>query len=323
MAKAPGGSERQGITMMQLADMFPTDDAARRWFEAKVWPDGRHCPRCGSTETVECKGNPPMPYWCPACKRHFSVRIGTVMEGSPLSLRKWVWAIYLHLTSLKGVSSMKLHRDIGVTQKTAWFMLQRIRKAFDNDDDPPFGGPIEVDETHVGGKRRNKSHAKRRELSGRGAVDMTTVVGAKDRPTNQVRAKVVDNTDKPTLQGFVRDNAMPGAELYTDEAAAYAGMPEFDHEAVNHSVGEYVREQAHCNGMESFWAVLKRAHKGVYHKFSPKHLHRYVADFAARHGVMDMDTIAQMGYAASAMVGKRMTYQMLIADNGLASGARA
>ncbi len=323
MAKAPGKSHREAIAVMEMVDLFPTDEAAREWFEARVWPDGRHCPRCGNAETVECKGSPPMPYWCPACKRHFSVRIGTVMEGSPLPLRKWVWAIYLHLTSLKGVSSMKLHRDLKVTQKTAWFMLQRIRKAFDNDDEPPFGGPIEVDETHVGGKRRNKSNAKRKAASGRGAVDMTTVVGAKDRETNQVRAAVVENTDKPTLQGFVRENTAPGATVYTDEAAAYKGMDEFIHEAVNHGVGEYVRQQAHTNGIESFWAVLKRAHKGVYHKFSPKHLHRYVADFAGRHGIRERDTIDMMGGLVAGMVGKRLTYASLIADNGLASGARS
>lgn len=153
MAKAPGKSHREGITVMEMADLFPTDEAAREWFEAKIWPNGRHCPRCGSTETVECAGNPPMPYWCPSCKRHFSVRIGTIIEGSRLPFRKWVYAIYLHLTSLKGVSSMKLHRDIGVTQKTAWFMLQRIRKAFD-DDEPPFSGPAEADETWFGGQRK-------------------------------------------------------------------------------------------------------------------------------------------------------------------------
>ena len=128
--KAPGKSLREGVTMMELAEMFPTDEAARKWFEAKVWPSGRHCPRCGSTRTSEAS-HAKMPYWCSDCRSYFSVKTGSVMEGSPLPLRKWVWAIYLHLTSLKGVSSMKLHRDIGVTQKTAWFMLQRIRKAFD------------------------------------------------------------------------------------------------------------------------------------------------------------------------------------------------
>lgn len=323
MAKAPGRSDRDGMTVLQLTQMFPTDEAAREWFESKVWPEGRHCPHCGSTDTTENKGKESRPYHCRTCKQHFSVRIGTILEGSKISFQQWAFAIYFHLTSLKGVSSMKLHRDIGVTQKTAWFMLQRIRKAFEDDDDWPFGGPVEVDETHVGGKRRNMSNAKRRVATGRGAVDMTTVIGARDRETNTVRAAVIENTNAPTLHGFVRQHTAPGAILYTDEARAYRGMPEFTHEAVNHSVSEFVRGQASTNGIESFWAVLKRAHKGVYHKLSAKHLHRYVADFATKHGIRGMDTADQMVYAAAGMVGKRLTYATLIADNGLASGARS
>ena len=145
-----GKHYREGVTILELGEMFPTEDSAREWFEAKVWPNGRHCPRCGHTETIECTGNPPMPYYCPGCKRHFSVRIGTVMERSKLPFRKWVWAIYLHLTSLKGVSSVKLGRDIGVRQATAWFMLQRIREAFKHDDEPPMDGPAEADEVYLG-----------------------------------------------------------------------------------------------------------------------------------------------------------------------------
>ena len=187
----------------------------------------------------------------------------------------------------------------------------------------PSAAAVEVDETHVGGKRRNKSNAKRAKLEGRGAVDMAAVVGAKDRPTNQVRPRLIERTDARTLQGFVRENTKPGATVYTDEARAYRGMPEFTHEAVKHSVSEYVRGQAHTNGMESFWSVLKRAHKGVYHKFSPKHLHRYVADFAGKHGIRELDTIDQMGGTVRRMVRKRPMYRDLIADNGLASGARS
>ena len=312
--------------MLELGNMFPTEESAREWFEAKVWPAGRHCPKCGSVRTAEAS-HAKMPYWCTDCRSYFSAKTGSVMENSRLGYRKWVWAIYLHLTSLKGVSSMKLHRDIGVSQPTAWYMLQRIRKAFERgDDEPPFSGPAEVDEVYFGGIRKNMSNAKRKALTeagaGRGTVGKTAVVGVKDRASGQIRTEVVERTDAQTLQRFVRKHVAPGATVYTDEAAAYRGMP-FDHEAVNHSVGEYVRGMVHVQGAESFWAHLRRAHKGVYHKISPKHLQRYVADFAARHGIRSLDTIEQMAYAANAMVGKRLPYKALIADNGLASGARS
>ena len=249
---APGKSFRKGLGIIEIMEIFPTEEAAREWFEKMVWPNGRVCPHCGSEHTTEASHGH-MPYWCGACRSYFSVKTGTLMEKSPLPLRKWVLAIYLHMTSLKGVSSMKLHRDIGVTQKTAWFMLQRIREAFRrDDDDDPMGGPVEVDETYVGGRRKNMPKAKREQLKGRGAVGKAAVVGAKDRETNEVRAQVVSDTTKPTLQGFVRTHTAAGATLYTDEAAAYRGMPEFVHEAVNHGVSEYVRSQAHINGIESF-----------------------------------------------------------------------
>ncbi len=157
---APGKAYRNGITMIELAEMFPNEDSAREWLESKIWANGRCCPKCGSMSTVE-SSHANMPYWCSDCRSYFSVRTGTLLEASKVPLRKWVWAIYLHLTNLKGVSSMKLHRDIGVSQPTAWFMLQRIRKAFENDDDSPFGGPVELDESYIGGKERNKHESPR------------------------------------------------------------------------------------------------------------------------------------------------------------------
>ena len=204
--KAPGKAYREGLSLIEVMDMFPTEDAARKWIESVIWPAGRCCGKCGSTNTRPAS-HKTMPYWCTDCRSYFSVKTGTPLASSNIPLRKWAIAIYLCLTSLKSVSSMKLHRDLKISQKSAWFMLHRIREAWmpKVGGGKPYDGPVEVDETYMGGKRKNMPNAKRKELvgTGRGAVGKTAVVGAKDRATNQVSARVVESTDKPTLQGFV------------------------------------------------------------------------------------------------------------------------
>lgn len=321
--KAPGKSFRKGITLLELADMFPTEESAVKWMETAAWGEERCCGHCGSVNTYETKNRKPQPYRCRDCKRYFSVRTGTPMECSPLPIRKWVYAIYLDVTSLKGVSSMKLSRDLGVTQKTAWFLQQRIREAFSHKG-PAFTGPVEVDEAYFGGKRRNMSNKKRKALAGtgRGTVGKTAVAGIKDRPSNRVQATVVRNTKSETMCRFIVDHADPERTMvYTDDALTYHVLP--NHETVKHSVSQYVKGMAHTNGVESFWAMLKRAYQGTFHKMSPKHLNRYVTEFCGRHNIRCLDTIRQMEHVVAHMVGKRLTYSDLIADNGLDSGARS
>ena len=218
--QAPGKAHREGMSVVELFRMFPDDEAARAWLEEQRWGGEPWCPHCGSFH-VKRNNHRSMPWRCAEkeCRKRFSVRVATPMQGSPLGYQTWVVAIYLLTTSLKAQSSMKLHRDLKVTQKTAWFLVHRIRKTFAERGEA-FAGPVEVDETYVGGKRKNMSNTKRRQLAeegaGRGAVGKTAVVGAKDRATKQVAARVVDSTDKPTLQGFVAEHAAPGATVYTD-----------------------------------------------------------------------------------------------------------
>ena len=321
MVKAPGKSERDGISLLELAQMFPDEDAARSWFEAVTWPDGtRYCPRCGTDNNYECS-HAKMPYRCRDCRRYFSVKTGTPMEGSPIPLLKWLYAIYLDATSLKGVSSMKLHRDLNVSQKTAWFMQQRIREAF-RDEGPTvlLQGPVEIDETFVGGKRRNMHAKERRKLKGRGTVGKTPVVGIKDRETNHVFTKVVRNTDTETLQGFVLERVVADTRIFTDDLPSYGGLP--NHQAVNHSTGQYVAGDCHTQGIESFWSILKRAYHGTFHKISPKHLQRYVDEFAGRHNIRELDTLEQMEVIVEGLAGKRLPYLDLIAPTSRSSGAR-
>ena len=318
---APGKAHREGVSVMQLWDMFPDEQTATDWFESLIWPGVRGCGHCGSTKTHEVPKRKPMPYWCTDCRSYFSVKTGTALSHSKVPLRKWAVAIYLEITSLKGVSSMKLHRDIEVRQPTAWFMLHRIREAWASRSGGTFVGPVEVDETYVGGLEANKHESQRQHRGG--LSGKAPVIGVKDRETNQVRARAIASTDGETLRGFVREHATPGAQVYSDGHGAYTPLEgEYKHNAVQHSVGTYVIEQAHTNGIESFWSTLKRAHKGVYHKISPKHLDRYVQQFAGKHNLRDADTLAQMAAVVASLVGQRLLYRDLIANNGLPSGAR-
>ena len=297
--------------------MFPDNETAEAWFEEQRWGTSgapTYCPLCGDDDRLTAtKTREPLPYWCGSCRRHFSVRSGTVMHRSHIPLRKWAISVYLWATSLKGVSSMKLHRELDITQKSAYFLAQRLREAW-SDIGGDMAGPVEVDETYVGGKAKNM-HAKDRErrITGRGGVDKTAVAGAKDRATGQVTARVIERTDAATLHGFVASTAAQGATVYTDDHKGYLGIPH-PHETVRHSVAGYVNGMAHTNGIESFWALLKRGYHGTFHHLSTKHLHRYVNEFATRHNLRPQDTATMMGETVARMVGKRLTYAALTAN---------
>ena len=310
---APGRHYRNGLSLVKLTAMFPDDASAEKWIAAQRWPDGPYCPRCGSLNIQEGIKHPTMTHRCRDCPKRpmFSLKMGTIMQGSNIGYRVWAIAVYLLATNLKSVSSMKLHRDLDISQKSAWYLAHRLREAWQSDGGEMFAGPVEVDETYMGGKRKNMPKAKRKALKGRGAVGKTAVIGAKDRATNRVTARSVSATDAETLQGFVGEAAAPDAKVYTDDHGAYRGMP-YDHEAVRHSVGEYVRDQAHTNGIESFWSMLKRGYCGTFHHFSEKHTDRYVNEFAGRHNDRNADTLDQMTAIVRGMAGKRLRYEDLV-----------
>ena len=208
---------------------------------------------------------------------------------------------------------MKLSRDLNVTQKTAWHLAHRIRESMVKQGEVDvLKGPVEVDETYVGGLRKNMPKSKRGKLEGRGPVGKVPVVGIKDRDTNEVRAKVVDRTDAETLYGFIAEHTEGSAKVYTDDATAYSNLP-YDHESVKHSLAEYVRGPIHTQGIESFWSMLKRAHMGTFHRMSPKHLHRYVDEFVGRHNMRELDTLKQMESIVARMGDTQLRYEDLIA----------
>ena len=319
---APGRHYRQGMSLKTLFRKFPTDDTAEAWFVETRWPNGIACHYCGSQNVQTGCQHKSMPFRCreKQCAKRFSVRTGTVMQSSKLGYQTWAIAAYLMATNLKGISSIKLHRELEITQKSAWHLAHRLRKMLTATAVAPMAGPVEADETFVGGKAKNMHAGQRERLTGRGGVDKMAVAGVKDRATNRVSAAVVERLDGPTLKGFVGDRADPDATVYTDEATAYNGLA--NRVRVTHRLGEYVRDQIHINGMESFWSMFKRGYVGVYHHMSPEHLDRYVGEFEGRHNARSRNTIDQMAGMVRGSEGKRLRYADLI-DHGHGQQATA
>lgn len=284
---------------------FSTEKACATFIEEQRWGDQVMCPYCGGTHIWRV--NDSMGFKCGGCKKHFSIRTGTVMECSRLPLQTWLLAFYMMTTARKGISSVQLPKELGITQKSAWFLQQRIRETC-NHRQNPLAGVVEVNEAYFGGKEHNKHDDKRG--GGRGPVGKQAVVGMKVRD-GQVRATPVERTNMATLQSVVDEHVDLAATVYTDEFGGYNTIPQ-QRETVCHSAGEYVRGPVHTNGIEPFWALLKRAYIGTHHWWSTRHCFRYVAEYEHRQNTIGLSGEGAIGRLLQQSVGKRLTYAALI-----------
>jgi len=298
--------------------IFHDDDKAREHLESLRWPVGPICPHCGvvnNATKLEGKSTRPGVYKCKDCRKPFSVTVGTLFERSKIPLSKWVLATHLLSSSKKGMSAHQLHRMLGITYKSAWFMAHRIREAMRPTDDEPMGGGgtvVEADETFVGGKEKNRHRSKRFKKHAGGTWGKEKVFALIERE-GRVRSVHTASISGPTLRKILVTQMHRATKLYTDDAGQYRRMgEEFDHEVVNHSIGEYVRGDAHTNTIESYFAILKRGIIGTYHHISPKHLKRYLAEFDFRHNTraaLKIGDAERADMALKGITGKRMTYR--------------
>ena len=290
---------------------FSVPANCREYVVARRWPDGVICPQCGRKNVAFLEKYNRWQCGSRHDARQFTVKTGTIFEDSPLGLDKWLMAMWQVVNCKNGVSSYEVHRAIGVTQKTAWFMDHRIRHALTMGTINKLSGQIEADETYIGGKARNMHKDKRAEkITGTGGKDKTAVMGILERG-GKVITKVVENTKENTLQSEIREHVLAGSALFTDALKSYEGLNEFQHEVVDHAV-EYVRGEVHTNGMENFWSLLKRALGGTYVSVEPYHLFRYLDEQAFRYNHRKGFNDGQrFDLAVRQIVGKRLTWDQL------------
>ena len=302
-------------SIVEIITTLSDEDTAERMLVSLCWPNGIACPRCGCLDVFTGSVRKSHPYRCRACHKGFSVRTDSIMHGTRLPYSKWAMAVYL-LSRSKGISSHQLAKDIDVTQKTAWFLLHRLRESWSSGDQE-FAGPVEVDETFVGGKD-NRRHSKDKLRQGASRAK-TIVIGAKDRDTNKVKTAVVRGRSVEELVPFVHAHVKNAFEtpVYTDGLSAYRRMWSENHASVDHSNGQYVAYgDVHTNGIESFWSMFKRGIMGTYHYISPKHTHRYALEFEGRHNDRELGVWGKIESLMSGLFGKRLTYRQLVGRRG-------
>ncbi|MBA3446495.1 MAG: IS1595 family transposase [Pseudaminobacter sp.] len=296
--------------------IFSDADAARKHFEAIRWPDGAHCPFCGQFETVKELGGKSMgPGWyhCKECRKKFTAAVGTIYERSHIPMTKWLLATHLMCASKKGISAHQLHRMLGLPYKTAWFMAHRIREGMrELHPSGPLGGEgktVEVDETYIGGKEKNKHRNKRHSLPGGAGKE---IVFALVERQGRVRSHHIPSVTAKTLRPIMEAQIATASTLYSDDGGARVARMFPGHQSVNHSIGEYVRGDVHTNTIEGYFSIMKRGIVGVYHHVSPQHLKRYLAEFDFRYNersALNVSDAERAVKAVAGVVGKRLTYR--------------